>query len=331
MSIFRGILGLFVVFVVGIALVFLLFPDSEKVITPIKNLRLSEKILVKKKPLETTVLFTGDVMLGRTVMTRSLDKDDPLYPFREVSEKLSKADITFVNLENPVVENCPRHYTGFKFCADPAMVEGLTFAGIDVVTLANNHSNNYGKSGLDQTFSHLDSVNIGYTHDGSLYTVEKNGLEFGFVGFNYVGFEPKEDDYAKVAEHDEQVDVLIVSPHWGTEYRSEPSAIQREWAKKFVESGADVIVGHHPHWIQSMEHVKSPQKVDQTDGNADYEPYVPVYYSLGNFIFDQMWSENTKKGLVLELTFDEEGRIVNEEASEIYMSEWAKPVWVEDN
>ena len=328
MFIFRGILGLFVVFVVGIALAFLLFPESEKVITPIKNLKLSEKLPVKSKPMETSILFTGDVMLGRTVMTTSLDKDDPLYPFRDVSEKLSSADITFVNLENPVVDNCPRHYTGFKFCADPAMVEGLTFAGIGVVTLANNHSGNYGKSGLDETFSYLDAANIGYTHNGSLYVVEENGLEFGFVGFNYVGFVPQEDDYAKVADYDGKVDVLIVSPHWGIEYRSEPSPIQREWAKKFVENGADVIVGHHPHWIQSMEHIKSDQKIDPVEGNIDYEPYVPVYYSLGNFIFDQMWSENTKKGLVLELTFDEEGRVVNEETSEVYMSEWAKPEWV---
>ena len=86
---------------------------------------------------------------------------------------------------------------------------------------------------------------------------------------------------------------------------------QRDWATFMVEAGADVIAGHHPHWVQEIEYIDE----------------VPVYYSLGNFVFDQMWSEETKKGLVVKLTF-EDGEIVNEELLPTYMSFHAQPEFV---
>lgn len=86
-------------------------------------------------------------MLGRSVMIKSLSMNDPVYPFRKVAEKLNQADIVFVNLESPLVANCPSSNSGFKFCADPKMIEGLKFAGVDVVSLANNHTLNYGRGG----------------------------------------------------------------------------------------------------------------------------------------------------------------------------------------
>ena len=257
------------------------------------------------------VILAGDVMLGRTVEIKSKEFGDELFPFRKVAERLNDADLVFVNLESPVIENCPIHESGFKFCSSPGMAEGLNFAGIDIVTIANNHVRNYGQKGLDETIEHLTANNIDYVGFGNMVIKEVEGTKFGFLGFDYLSYLPKEADLDLVRESAEEVDVLIVGVHWGIEYVEIPNALQREWARRIVEAGADVIAGHHPHWVQEIEYIGD----------------VPVYYSLGNFVFDQMWSEKTKKGLAVELTF-EDGELVNEETLPTYMSAWAQPEWV---
>lgn len=269
------------------------------------------RLLNIKQPVE--ILLTGDVMLGRTVMTKSLDLNDPTYPFKKVNDELRKADIVFINLENPVVTGCPRTYEGLKFCTSPELVKGLTFAGVDVVTLANNHSRNYGWEGLDGTVAILNKNGILTTGLGNLVTKKLKGTTFGFLGFDFSSQEPKEGDYNLISKSKKTVDVLIVGVHWGAEYRNEPSKGQKEWAKKLVESGADVVVGHGPHWVQEEEYINGK----------------PVFYSLGNFIFDQMWSEKTKQGLAVKLTF-KGNKLIKEEKLPIYMSSWAQPEFAEN-
>jgi poly-gamma-glutamate synthesis protein (capsule biosynthesis protein) len=82
--------------------------------------------------------------------------------------------------------------------------------------------------------------------------------------------------------------VVIVYPHWGTEYKATPNAGQRTWAHRMIDAGADLIIGSHSHWAAAMEVYKGK----------------PIWYSLGNFVFDQDWSEQTEEGLILELTFN---------------------------
>lgn len=250
-------------------------------------------------------------MLGRTIMTKSLDLGNPNYPFEKVSDELNEADIVFINLENPIVSNCPRSFEGFKFCADPAMAEGLVTAGIDVVNLANNHSRNYGESGLSETVEILGEKEILTTGLGKLVVKESRGIKYGFLGFDFLSKTPKENDYELVAKSVDKVDVLIVGVHWGAEYRSEPAEIQKQWAKELVEAGADIVVGHGPHWVQGAEYINEK----------------PVYYSLGNFVFDQMWSEETKKGLIMKLVF-RDGKLIREEKLPTYMSSWAQPEFI---
>lgn len=263
-------------------------------------------------PKLTKILLTGDIMLGRTVMTRSQDMDDPVYPFRGVGERLSSADLVFVNLENPITYDCPRHTTGFKFCADEDMVKGLTFSSIDVVTLANNHTLNYGQKGFEQTKEILTQNGISYTGDNNLVIKEVNDLRFGFLGFNKVGQTTafSHSELKLVEDSSEKVDTLLVGVHWGNEYKDTANQYQRNWARQLVENGADIIAGHHPHWVQDSEYISEK----------------PVYYSLGNFVFDQMWSEKTREGIVVELTF-EGNRLSQETFYEIYMRDWAKPEW----
>lgn len=257
---------------------------------------------------DTTLILTGDVMLGRSVMTKSLDLGDSTYPFRKVADKLSSADFVFVNLENPIVSSCPKVTTGFKFCADPKMIEGLTLSGVDVVSLANNHSGNYGEKGINETLKFLKESGIEAVGLGNLVVKEKKGIKFGFLGFDFVSKSPKEDDFKLVADSNKKVNVLIVGVHWGEEYREKANKFQREWARKLVEAGADVVVGHHPHWIQDGEKIEGKS----------------IYYSLGNFVFDQMWSEKTREGLVMKLTF-RDGALLREEKLPIYMANWAQP------
>lgn len=257
---------------------------------------------------EVEIILTGDVMLGRAVMTKSLGLEDPTYPFRKVADELSKADIVFVNLENPLISNCPKVTTGLKFCADPKMAEGLVLAGVDVVSLANNHSKDYGTQGLNQTLTILRKRGISATGLENLVVKEVKGVSFGFLGFDFLSQKPTEGNFNLVSRSKEQADVLIVGVHWGKEYTSKPLDLQKEWARRLVERGADVVVGHGPHWVQGDEKI---------DGK-------PVYYSLGNFIFDQMWSEKTRQGLVMKLTFRGKD-LIREEKLPVYMSSWAQP------
>ena len=261
-----------------------------------------------QQPSKVTLLLTGDVMLGRTVMIKSQSLNDPVYPFRKISEILKRFDIVFINLETPVIHDCPRLDTGLVFCASPEMVDGLVHSGVDIVNLANNHTGNFGNEGLQETSEILEKSGILSTGLGELTVLEKNGILFGFLGFDYV-FKPANPKHLELVKaSDFKVDVLVVGVHWGDEYKDKVNEFQRTLAKEFVKNGADVVVGHHPHWIQDIEII---------DG-------VPVYYSLGNFIFDQMWSEETKKGLTARLTF-KGGDLVQQELLPTYMESWAQP------
>lgn len=259
---------------------------------------------------DISILLTGDIMLGRSVMGVSLKKGDPTYPFLKVGDTLAGADLVFANLENPIIEKCPSISSGFKFCADPKMIDGLTFAGIDVVNIANNHSGNYGKEGVSQTENFLSKAGIDYTGDGNLVVKEVNGTKFGFLGFDYVDFAPKDKDFQLTSDSKQKVDVLIVAVHWGLEYTTDPTKSQKLIAKNLVGAGADVVYGTHPHWVQSIDHINGK----------------PVYYSLGNFIFDQMWSEETRRGLVMKLTYRDR-KLIGEEKLPIYMQNFAQPEW----
>jgi len=265
---------------------------------------------------EVVVVLGGDVMLGRTVMTTSLDKDNPKYPFLKIGDTLYDADISFVNLEAPIVDKCQRHYEGLIFCADPRMVAGLVYGGIDFVSIENNHILNYGAEGLGQTKAFLSQRKIGYVDKGNLSVKETKGTKFGFTAFDKVTNTEDftEEELKFIEDSASAVDVLLVSVHWGQEYIEQPSQKQRDLARQLVNAGADVIVGHHPHWVQTVENM---------DG-------VPVYYSLGNLVFDQMWSEKTKEGLLVRLTF-ENGKITSEEFLKTYMENWAQPELVDSS
>jgi len=266
--------------------------------------------------LEIEIILLGDVMLGRTVMLTAMEKDDPNYPFLKVADELQKADIVFANLENPIVKDCPPDETKVSliFCADPFMIQGLQYANINVVNLANNHSLNYGNNGLEQTKNYLQDGNIAHTGTGELTVKEVNDTAFGFLGFDksqQIAPELTMVEAQLIKESDSKVDVLIVAMHWGVEYQDTGLPGQEKLAKELIDFGADVVVGHHPHWVQNIEYIEGK----------------PIYYSLGNFVFDQMFSKEVRSGLAIKMHF-KDGKLLNDEQLPIYMEEWAQPGWV---
>ncbi len=264
----------------------------------------------------TTIVFTGDVMLGRTVEIAAREHKDFTYPFGKVALELQKADLTFVNLENPIVDGCKPFISGFVFCANPEMLAGLTFAGVDIVTLANNHSHNYGEKGIEETKKALNARGIEYTGLNNLVIKQYNNITFGFLGFDKAQqITPKltQEEAKFIEDSDKKVDVLIVAMHWGVEYQDKALPGIRKLAQELVKRGADVVIGSHPHWVQDYENI------DGLDGIKR-----PVYYSLGNFVFDQMWSEPTRRGLVVKITFDGKN-IVKEELLPVYIKERGQP------
>lgn len=285
-----------------LSILIFLFPSNRNLPAQIQDIPVKE----------TNVILIGDIMLGRSVMTKSLNMNDPIYPFRNVAEKLNQADIVFANLENPIISNCPSSNSGFKFCADPKMDEGIKFAGVDIVSLANNHILNYGKDGKVETEKILTENGIAWVGDGNLEIIEKNGTKFGFLGFDFVDKLPKDSDFQLITDSKKKVDVLVAAIHWGVEYTVQPTETQELIAKKIIIAGADVISGSHPHWVQSIDTINDK----------------PVFYSLGNFVFDQVWSEETKTGLAVELNY-QNTQISNITKLPIYMKNLAQPEWVQ--
>lgn len=295
-----------------LALLFISLPIFQNN-KPLLSANITTTPNVLSKPQEVKVILTGDVMLGRTVEIKSRELGDYSYPFRKVGERLNGSDIVFINLENPIIENCPEHSGGFKFCSSPKMLQGLSFAGVDIVNLANNHAGNYGQIGIEESIKLLAQKGIAATGLGELVILKRGDTTFGFLGFDLTTSKLNEKDISLIRRSNSKVDLLIIGIHWGMEYSTTPTRIQKIWAKEIILAGADVIAGHHPHWAQGSETIEDK----------------PVYYSLGNFVFDQMWSERTKAGEIIELTF-KDGKLDSSTEINTYMSFWGQPSFQEE-
>lgn len=267
--------------------------------------------LLPKTNQPITVVAVGDIMLGRAVNARMRQNNDFLSPFIKTADYIKSADLTFGNLESPFFDNCPTRTDGMVFCADYKAIEGLKFAGLDVLSLNNNHLLNYGKEGLNQTLDLLNQNKIIPVYqDPQIITYKNNRL--GFLGFNLLLDNNEEKILKSVRELKTKADIVIVSLHWGNEYQAKPPQSQINLAHKIIDSGADLIIGHHPHVIQPTEEYKGKL----------------ILYSLGNFVFDQPWSEPTKKGLVVKITF-ENNKITKTEYRQVYVKNLIQPEFTE--
>ncbi len=239
---------------------------------------------------EVTLIAAGDVCLAKGIEQKMKARGRG-YPFAALKSRLRKADIAFCNVEcciATVGQPVPKQY---NFRAHPRAALAVAEAGFDVVSLANNHSLDYGKAALAETVEHLRRHGVLPVGGGktlaearALRIVKRRGLRVGFLA--YLGLFPSilplrsGEPGLAMAElsfirHDvraarKRVDVLIVSMHAGKEYTFRSTARQKQIARTAIDCGADMVIGHHPHVVQEMEIYRGR----------------PIFYSLGNFVFD---------------------------------------------
>jgi hypothetical protein len=221
---------------------------------------------------------------------------------------VSGADLAIANFENPAPDEFRYHTTGTVFSADPALIEGLANAGIDWVSLANNHIGDAGRTGILQTIDNLADFGIASGGAGRNARaarrptiLEAGGIKIGILGYDTIapGYRAGSETPGSASlsadivaqdvqkAHDAGATLVIVFPHWGTEYDPTPFKGQQDLARAAIDGGADLVIGNHAHWAGAMEVYEGK----------------PIWYALGNFVFDQTWSEPTMEGITLELTF----------------------------
>lgn len=263
---------------------------------------------------EITFLAVGDIMLSRNVAgTMAKNGKDAYFPFRGLEDLLHETDFNFGNLESPFSGSDSYNPTGsLVFNAPTWTMPGLAQYNFKVLNLANNHAMDQGKDGILYTKkllteNHLVSLGVGKdlteAWQGGVYNAK--GVRVGFVGASFSSlndggkatnnYVARIEDVAKlkasIQELKKKSDFVIATMHAGTEYTRTPNASQTAFARAAIDAGADMVIGAHPHWAQTFEKYKDKY----------------IFYSLGNFVFDQMWSQDTKEGLTLKITLNKVG------------------------
>jgi poly-gamma-glutamate synthesis protein (capsule biosynthesis protein) len=261
---------------------------------------------------EIVINAVGDIMLaGRWAPV--LKKKGYGFPFGGLTAELAVGDINLANLESPIAKSGSEFTTKkFRFRAEPEVARAVRSAGFNLVTLANNHSMDFGEEALAETLKHLSAVGIAWIGAGenleeaskmALYTFKGKKIAFlgysltqpieFFAGKNRPGTVPGYEKLvvAGVTSARKQADYVIVSFHWGKEASGTVQAYQRSAAHKAIEAGADVIIGHHPHVLQGVELYKSGI----------------IFYSLGNFTFASK-STTSDVSAIIRLRLDDKRR-----------------------
>lgn len=254
-----------------------------------------------------TLMFVGDIMLdrGTEYMIHKYGEGNFKFPFLKIADDFKEADILFGNLESVISDKGTKVGSIYSFRAEPKTIEGLTTAGFDVLSVANNHIFDYGREAMEDSFKKLEMAGVDYVGGGfnerEAHTAaikEIRGTKFAYLAYTNLGSKnwTAEENQSGIAWLDEKIvediktakekaDMVIVSMHFGEEYQEQPNSTQKYFAQLAIDSGADLVIGHHPHVIQPIEQYK----------------YGYIAYSLGNFIFDQSFSEETMQGLLLEV------------------------------
>lgn len=239
---------------------------------------------------EDSVFFVGDIMLARDVEKR-LQGQDVEYAFEELP-MLKEAKLVVGNFEASIpATHIPTPNMTMQFSVAPALLEILKVGGITHLSLANNHAVDYLEDGYVNTVTELKSdgfETFGHpvrVDENSVSYIEAGGRQIALIGINATYGEVPATWTEVLAEASLQSDTQIAYIHWGNEYELEHSEAEEDLAHSLIDAGFDIIIGHHPHVVQDIERYK--------DGL--------IFYSLGNFIFDQYWNDDVAEGLMLEL------------------------------
>jgi len=257
---------------------------------------------------EYTLLFAGDIMTDRGIreMVGKYGGGDYFFPFTGIAKEIQDADVAFGNLEGPVSDQGEKQGSIYSFRMDPASIKTLYDVGFDAVSVANNHMGDYGRDAFEDTlrrlrYAEIASVGAGWNKLEALRVrvIERVGKRIGFLAFSDIGpqwlaagdttsgiaIASKDAVQNAVRQSRDKADILVVSFHFGEEYETHSRARQQDLAHAAIDAGADIVVGHHPHVVQEIEQYK---------GGV-------IAYSLGNLIFDQAFSPETKEGLLMNV------------------------------
>ncbi|MDL2247008.1 CapA family protein, partial [Methanobrevibacter sp. OttesenSCG-928-K11] len=257
---------------------------------------------------DISIAITGDVMLGRK-MPSVLNEGSP---FRNVADIVSNVDLLLINLENPATNSPTAYKSLVPLKMDPQYLNLAKANNNTVAALANNHIGDYGEVGLNDTIKLLEENGFYYTGAGNNIdeatkpvVTDIKGRQVVILNYmdqdNFKEFSqtdiPKSDEnssgYAPIdwniiekdlSKYNESADIIIVYLHYGNEYSRSPNENQEDISKKLIDNGADIVVGAHAHVTQGIEIYKDK----------------PIFYNLGNFIFDQERSD-THRGMFLKL------------------------------
>lgn len=299
-------IGLFSFLVLGLFLSGYFTGDLEEI-----KIIASPEIIEK----DITIYAAGDIMMGRYIGKRMARRGVDS-PFKFIKDELKKADIVFGNLESMIgvmaidkmgAEEKPYYDKDYNFLAVPQSAKALRDAGFTVVSLANNHAKDYGPDGITSTRKYLKEAGVKFFGAGKNLVearepviIEKKGTKFAFLGYgiahtkdvyatgNKAGIVPFYRKHLKADIKSAKLlaDVVIVSIHWGVEYDVQPIKRQVKLAHDIIDYGADILLGHHPHVVQSIEFYKDK----------------PIIYSMGNFLFDQK-AGRTSGGMIFSFDF----------------------------
>ncbi len=281
----------------------------------------------------------GDVIIGRDVYLK-VQQRGVNYPFEKMADQTRSADLTIADQEGAISDShtiiCS---TCMQFASPDRVADGLTFAGIDAMSVANNHSFNAGGDAFVDTLNALDKRGIKYFGGGHNFTeahtpriMTVKGVKVALLGYNtivggsdatetaagmaQVGIAPWfpwNESQAQQMEADiraasKMADVVIPVFHWGTEYTHLANDDQRQLAHRAIDAGATMVIGSHPHWVQGVEWYHNKL----------------IAYSLANFVFDQEWSRQTKQGMYLKAQFSK-NQLLSAELVPYRIDDYAQP------
>lgn len=248
---------------------------------------------LKRESQKVTILILGDMMLDRNVATR-MELYGTDYPFQNMRELFGDNDLTVANLEGVITHNesiSRKDREILRFTFNPTLVSTLKKWGFDALSQANNHTADFDREGAEESRRILAENSISvfgdFYNEKDLIAVKKvGGRSIAFIGYNSFAPARKQQVLDLITKTKGKNYLVVVMPHWGEEYETKSNAMQQMLAHEFIDAGADAVIGAHPHVIQDTEVYKGKL----------------IAYSLGNFIFDQDFSEATTEGLAVRIT-----------------------------
>ena len=264
---------------------------------------------------DVRILFGGDMMFDRYIRETG-EKRGYDFIFAKMHDRLMTYDSVVANLEGPITTQPsvsigsrsgePKNYV---FTFDPSVSETLRNNNIRTVNLGNNHILNFGESGLVETRQFLDRSNVDFFGDPEddahrMIAEEIKGMKIAFVNYNqFVDGGDETQVLADIRSAKQTADIVVAYTHWGTEYVAPPEKV-KALAHAMIDAGADAIIGSHPHIVQESETYRGKK----------------IYYSLGNFVFDQFFQDETRMGLAVEMTIHRQDKSLSFEDRRVILS-----------